>query len=139
MMKKALVTGGGGFIGSRLVRSLLREGNFVRVLDLQEGRLAKDRDANLEFVGLGADHVEGGIVDQETVDEAAKGVDVVYHLGLNWDGHSWGGRLPLADLLDVNIRGTLSLLEAATRPWVKHFLYPNSVALYAKSGSPAVD
>ena len=139
MMKKALVTGGGGFIGSRLVRSLLREGYFVRVLDLQEGRLAKDRDANLEFVGLGADHVKGGMVDQETVDEAAKGVDVVYHLALNWDGHSWGGRLPLADLLDVNIRGTLNLLEAATTHGVKHFLYASSVAVYGKRDSPAMD
>jgi len=111
----------------------------VRVLDLQEGRLAKDRDANLEFVGLGADHVKGGMVDRETVDEATKGVDVVYHLALNWDGHTWSGRMPLADLLDVNIRGTLNLLEAATTHGVKHFLYASSVAVYGKRDSLVMD
>ena len=111
----------------------------MRVLDLQEGRLAKDRDTKLEFVGLGADHVKGGMVDRETVDEATKGVDVVYPLALNWDGHTWSGRMPLADLLDVNIRGTLNLLEAATTHGVKHFLYASSVAVYGKRDSLAMD
>lgn len=139
MARKALVTGGAGFIGSRLVRLLLHEGYFVRVLDIQEGRLRGEHGSNLEFVGSGADDTSGGMMDAPTVDRAIDGVDVVYHLALNWDGHRWSGARPLSDLLNVNIRGTLNLLEAARSRAVKHFLYASSIAVYGKRDSPVMD
>ncbi len=130
-----MVTGGGGFVGSRLVTSLVKAGYFVRVLDVKEGRLAGARDANLEFVGLGADDMKGGMADRATADDATKGIDVVYHLALNWDGNTWGAANALADRLEVNIRGTLNLLDAAKSHGVKHFLYSSSVAVYGKRDS----
>ncbi len=51
------------------------------------------------------------MTDADLVSRAMKGVDVVYHLAINWDGHSWQGKLPLPELFDQNIRGTINLME----------------------------
>ncbi|PYX56367.1 MAG: hypothetical protein DMG73_15585 [Acidobacteria bacterium] len=136
---KALVSGGGGFIGSRLVRRLLERGHRVRVLDVQTGRLKHVDDPNLEFVGLGVDSSRGGMVDRNLVRRAVRGVDVVYHFAINWDGHSWHGKLPLRELFTTNIGGTCNLLEAAKSSGVKHFLFSSSIAVYGKTKSPVLD
>jgi nucleoside-diphosphate-sugar epimerase len=56
---EALVAGGGGFIGSRLVRALLARNWSVRVLDVQYGDLENYR-GKLEFFGVGSDDLRGG-------------------------------------------------------------------------------
>jgi len=137
--RKVLVTGGGGFIGSRLVQALLQQGCRVRVLDIQHGRLAGVTNPNLEFVGIGGDELRGGIGSADIVEEAVKDVDVVYHLAINWDGATWRHTLPLADLFDANVRGTLNLLEAARSQGVRHFLFSSSCAVYGKTRSLVVD
>ena len=137
--KTALVTGGAGFIGSRLVAALLDEGYRVRVLDIQRGRLDGVRSPELEFFGSGGDGRTGGMMDRRTVHDATEGVDIVFHLALNWDGQGWGAALPLADRMDVNIRGTLNLLEAVKSNAVKQFLYASSIAVYGKRDSPVID
>ncbi len=95
----------------------------MRVLDVQTGRLEHVDDPNLEFVGLGVDPLRGGMFDRSLVRRAVRGVDVVYHLAINWDGHSWRGRLPLPELFNDNIRGTCNLLGAAKSSGVKHLLF----------------
>jgi UDP-glucose 4-epimerase len=136
---KALVTGGSGFIGSRLVRRLLERGHRVRVLDVQTGRLKHVDNPNLEFVGLGTDPLRGGMLDPNLVSRAVRGVDVVYHLAINWDGHSWRGALPLPELFNANIRGIWNLLGAAKSSGVKHFLFAGSISVYGKRKSPVLD
>src|SRR5712692_2840 len=54
-------------------------------------------------------------------------------LAINWDGHSWKHRIPLADLFAVNIRGTLNLLEAAIQRKVRHLLFASSAAVYGET------
>jgi nucleoside-diphosphate-sugar epimerase len=137
--RKALVTGGGGFIGSRLVQALLRKGHQVKVLDVQADLLKDMANPNLEFLGIGSSDVRGGMMDKDVVKQAVSDVDVVYHLAINWNGHSWRHMLPLADLFDANIRGTLNLLEAAKSQGVKHFLFSSSCAVYGESESPTLD
>jgi nucleoside-diphosphate-sugar epimerase len=137
--KRALVTGGGGFIGCRLVQALLREGCRVRVLDVQQGRLKGVTKPNLEFAGLGGDPLHRGMYDGDVVTEAVRDVDVVYHLAINWNGHAWRHMLPIADLFDVNLRGTLNLLEAAKSQGVEHFLFSSSCAVYGKAKAQVVD
>ncbi|MEM0357410.1 MAG: NAD-dependent epimerase/dehydratase family protein [Candidatus Bathyarchaeia archaeon] len=79
------------------------------------------------------------MADRKIVRQAVKGVDVVYHLALNWDGATWRHEVPLADLFDVNIRGTLNLLEEAKSGGVKHFLFASSTAVYGDGNVEVVD
>jgi len=137
--KKVLVTGGGGFIGSRLVQALLRKGFAVRVLDVQRWLLEKETDRNLEFIGVGRNDLQGGMSDKSVAEQAVKDVDVIYHLAINWDGHTWRHMLPLADLFDANVRGTLNLLNAAKSHEVKHFLFSSSCAVYGEPKTPVLD
>jgi nucleoside-diphosphate-sugar epimerase len=128
---RVLVAGGAGVIGSRLVHELLRRGYKVRVLDTRYGGLEGVKNhVDLEFVGIGSDGLRGGMMDKQIVKEAVEGVSVVYHLAINWDGASWRHELPVADLLDTNVRGTLNLLEASKSQGVKHFLFSSSAAVY---------
>lgn len=132
--RRVLVVGGTGFLGSRLVRSLLDREHKIKVLDTRHGELKDMRTSpNLEFVGIGSDELCGGMADKRIVKEAVEDVDVVYHLGINWDGASWKHALPLAELFDVNIRGTLNLLEAAKSYGVDHFLFSSSAAVYGET------
>jgi UDP-N-acetylglucosamine 4-epimerase len=137
--KRVLVTGGGGFIGSRLVKALLQKGLAVKVLDTQLGLLKEETNPRLEFVGIGSSDLRGGMVDKDLVEQTVKDVDAIYHLAINWDGFTWGHSLPVSDLFDVNIRGTLNLLEAAKSQEVQHFLYSSSVAAYGETKSLVLD
>ena len=76
--KRILVTGGSGFIGSALVKRLLRDGLGVRVLDdNSRGRPRRlaDVETDIEFVG-------GDVRNFDTVLAAARGMDEVHHLAL---------------------------------------------------------
>jgi nucleoside-diphosphate-sugar epimerase len=137
--KKALVTGGSGFIGSKLVQALLNRQVKVRVLDCQYGPFTTTEDSNLEFVGIGDDELHAGMVDKNVVKRAVKDVDVVYHLAINWDGNTWKHHVPLGDLFEANIRGTLNLLEAARAQRIKHFLFSSSCAVYGSREPQRVD
>jgi len=118
---------------------LLERGCRVKVLDSRYGPFEGKKNPNLEFVGVGSDGLHGGMADRDTVEQAVKNVDVIYHLAINWDGHTWRHTLPLADLFNVNIRGTLNLLEAAKSQGVRHFLFSSSCAAYGESESMIVD
>jgi UDP-glucose 4-epimerase len=119
---KALVTGGGGFIGSNLVRALLERGDDVRVLD----NFSTGNRANLE--GLAVEVVEGELRSYERVHNAVRGVEVVFHLGAL-------GSVPrsVQDPLTssaVNVEGTLNVLLAARDEGVRRVVYSSSSSVY---------
>ncbi len=129
-----LVTGGSGLLGAMLVRKLLDDGQQVKVLDTRYGDLRDVRThRNLEFLGVGAGDLHGGMVDSHTVYKAMRNVRVVYHLAVNWNGHTWRHSLPLTQLFDANVRGTLNLLKAAKSQKVKHFVFSSSAAVYGET------
>ena len=136
---KVLVTGGAGFIGSRLVQTLLQKKCRVKVLDIQLGPFKGETNPNLEFIGVGNDDLRGGMSDRGVVERAVEDVDVIYHLAINWDGHTWRHKIPLADLFDANVRGTLNLLETAKSHGVKHFLFSSSCAVYGEAKTLVLD
>jgi UDP-glucose 4-epimerase len=121
-MSLVLVTGGGGFIGSNLVRGLLELGDEVRVLD----NFATGNRANLE--GLDVEVVEGELRSYERVHNAVRGVEVVFHLGAL-------GSVPrsVQDPLTssaVNIEGTLNVLLAARDEGVRRIVFSSSSSVY---------
>ena len=74
-MAKVLVTGGGGFIGSNLVRGLLERGDAVRILD----NFATGNRANLSGLEDEVEVVEGELRSYERVHNAVRGVEVVFY------------------------------------------------------------
>ena len=125
---KALVTGGGGFIGSHLVEHLLRLGDQVVVLD----DFSSGQPRNLDhLVGRpDLDLVRGSILDDWLVDDLVGECDVVYHLAAAV-GVKMINERPL-DSLRVNIHGTETVLESAAAH-ATPILYASTSEVYGKN------
>ena len=119
---QALVTGGGGFIGSNIARALLERGDSVRVVD----DFSTGREVNLE--GVDVEVVRGSIEDRDTVDRAMRDVEVVFHqaaLPSVKRSVDDPGRTHA-----VNATGTLNVLDAARAAGVRRFVYASSSSAY---------
>jgi nucleoside-diphosphate-sugar epimerase len=121
---RVLVTGGGGFIGSNLVRACLEAGDEVRVLD----DFSTGRRDNLRGVERDVELVQGSVVEPESVRAAVTGREVVYHQAAM-------PSVPrsLEDPVGthaVNATGTLQVLEASRRAGVRRVVYAASSSAY---------
>jgi UDP-glucose 4-epimerase len=110
--KSALVTGGLGFIGSNLVHTLVSLGCRVTVLDNEAPEQGANR-FNLKGIENQVQLCIGDIRDDETVAKAVAGRDFIFELA-GMGSHLDSLEAPFHDL-DVNVRGTLVVLEAARR------------------------
>jgi nucleoside-diphosphate-sugar epimerase len=120
----ALVTGGTGFIGSALVRRLVKDGHTVRVLDNQwRGNAERLSDISGEF-----EFVEGDIRDAGTVETAVKGVDTVYHLAYV-NGTEFFYTKPEL-VLDVGIKGIVNVIDACMKCDVGDLIVASSSEVY---------
>ncbi len=121
-----LVTGGAGFIGSHLISQLLKRKYSVKAMDnLQSGKIEnlKDFDANPNF-----EFFQGDIRDKAALKEAFHGVNAVVHLAALIDITS-----SIADPIlnhEVNVLGTLNVLQEATKSKVGRFVFASSTAVY---------
>lgn len=119
-----LVTGGAGFIGSSIARRLVNDGYFVRVLD----NFATGQRSNLEDISDRIDLVEGDIRDFWTVINATEGIDYILHqAALPSVQRSIINPLTTTE---VNINGTLNILEAARFHKVQRIVYASSSSIY---------
>ena len=126
-MKKYLVTGGAGFIGSHIVKALVKKGYFVRVLD----NLSSGKIENLKEVKKDIDLVKGDIRSQDLCLKAAKGVDFILHqAALRSVPKSF---LNIKEYNDVNISGTVNLLDAAVKNKIKVFVFASSSSVYGET------
>jgi UDP-glucose 4-epimerase len=125
---KALVTGGGGFIGSNLVRRLVERGDQVRVLD----NFSTGNRANLADLAPDVDVVEGELRSYERVHNAVRGVEVVFHQGalpsVPRSVHD-----PLTTSA-VNVEGTLNVLLAARDEGIRRVVLASSSSVYGNTG-----
>ena len=126
-----LVTGGAGFIGSHLVDKLISRGYSVVVLDnFHSGKIESFR----EILGRASfEVIEGDIRDRKAVREAMDGVDAVVHLAALIDVEESVNN-PL-ETRDVNVNGTLNVLNEAVRSGVRKLLFASSTAVYGE-GNP---
>ncbi|HMF44514.1 MAG TPA: GDP-mannose 4,6-dehydratase [Polyangia bacterium] len=127
--RKVLVTGADGFIGSHLVEGLLAAGADVRAFCLynSHGSWGWLEDASAED----QKRIEvrlGDIRDARFVEAALEGVDVVFHLAaLIAIPYSY---VAPESFIDVNVRGTLNVLEAARRQRVRRFVHTSTSEVY---------
>jgi len=126
---RALVTGGAGFIGSHIVEALLKEGCEVIVLDdLSSGRI---ENISSYMNCRGFSFLEGSILDGSLVREAMKDVDVVYHQAAI---RSVPKSVEMPSVVnEVNVTGTLTLLNEALAGGVERFIYASSSSVYGES------
>lgn len=124
-----LITGGAGFIGSNLCEAVLKMGCDVRCLDdFSTGK----RDNIISFQNNPKfELIEGDIRDFDTCINACKDVDYVLHKAA-WGSVPRSIEMPLL-YEEINIKGTLNMLEAARQNKVKKFVYASSSSVYGDS------
>lgn len=117
-----VVTGGAGFIGTNIVKSLIREGYSVRVLD----NFAAGRKP--ERIQKEAEYIEGDIRNMDTLMKAFKGAEGVFHEAA-LPRVSYSLEHPM-ETHDVNVNGTLNVLMAARDSGVKRVVFASSSSSY---------
>jgi dTDP-L-rhamnose 4-epimerase len=129
-MRKVLITGGAGFIGSHLADELLAHGYQVRVLDSLEPQVHGESRRRPEYLAKDVELVVGDVNDRAKVDQALQGVDAVYHFAAAVGvGQSM---YEVAHYTRTNNLGTAVLLEAITKNPVGRLLVASSMSLYGE-------
>ncbi|MBC8507189.1 MAG: NAD-dependent epimerase/dehydratase family protein [Anaerolineales bacterium] len=126
-MTVSLVTGGAGFIGSHIVHQLVERGDQVKILD----NFSTGKWENLVLIGDDVEIIEGDLREAQQVVHAVKGVDLVFH-----QAAMVSVPLSMEDpqfCFDVNVKGTLNLLQAAQIANVKQVVMASSCAVYGDS------
>jgi UDP-N-acetylglucosamine/UDP-N-acetylgalactosamine 4-epimerase len=121
-----LVTGSAGFIGSNLVEAILNLGYKVKGLD--DFSTGKKENVEEFIENPNYEFIEGTILDIDTCKDACKDVDFVLHQAA-WGSVPRSIEMPLF-YEEVNIRGTLNMMEAARQNNVKKFVYASSSSVY---------
>jgi len=111
-MSRVVVTGGGGFIGSAIVRRLLARGEQVVVIG---------RSLYPELSAAGALCLQGDIADQPFMDQALRGAELVFHVAAK--AGVWGGWKEYAH---VNIEGTATVLKSCRKNHVPALVYTST-------------
>ena len=119
-----LVTGGGGFIGSNIVEALVGAGQRVRVLD----DFSNGLESNLTPFGDAVEVVHGDIRDASTVARAVDGIEVVLHLAALGSVPRSIENPALSN--DVNVGGTVNVLDQAQRAGVGRIVFSSSSSVY---------
>jgi len=125
-MPTSLVTGGGGFIGSHLARSLLARGQRVRILD----NFSTGKPANIADIQDRVELIEGSVADADVCQRACEGVDFVFHKAA-------APSVPKSvedpqTAHQSNAEGTFNMLIAARDAKVRRFVFAGSSAAYGE-------
>ena len=121
---EVLITGGTGFIGSRLALQCLEKGYAVRVLGQENTAAEADNKRLLE--GRGAKVTVASVTQREQLFEALHGVDLVYHLA----AAQHEANVPDRRFWEVNVTGTKNILEASVNARVKRFVHGSTIGVY---------
>lgn len=127
--QKILVTGGFGFIGSHIVDQLAKKDNEIIVYDnLSSGKL----DFLQKHIGKPYfTFIEGDLLDSESIDDACKNIDFVFHVAANPDVKL--GATNTRVHFDQNITATYNLLEAIRKNDVKNIAFTSTSTVYGEA------
>ena len=120
----ALVTGGAGFIGSHIASALIAEGARVRILD----DLSTGHRENLDEISGGIDFIQGSVADEELLNKALEGVELVFHEAAIPSVPRSVEEPRQTHIASVD--GTFSLLVAARDQKVRRIVYAASSSAY---------
>ncbi len=121
-----LVTGGAGFIGSNLCEAILNMGYKVKCLDNLSTGFMHNIESFLDNPNF--TFIKGDIRDYETCFNVCKGVDYVLHQAA-WGSVPRSNEMPLL-YEEINVVGTLNMMEAARQNKIKKFVYASSSSVY---------
>jgi UDP-glucose 4-epimerase len=123
--EKVLVTGGAGFIGSNLVKTLIATGNSVIVLDnFMSGFISNiEKLPNINII-------EGDIRDKNAVEKAMHDVEIVFHLAASV-GNKRSIDYPIIDA-EINVLGTIQILEAARKFGIRKIVTSSSAGIFGE-------
>jgi len=128
-MRKVLVTGGAGFIGSNLVETLVKRGDRVRVLD----NFSTGHHRNLAAIEGDVEVIEGDVQDPQAAADAAEGVDCIFHQAA-LASVPMSVERPL-DTNEACVTGTVNLLNEARKAGVRRVVYAASSSAYGDQPS----
>jgi len=129
-MKRILITGGAGFIGSHLTDELLAQGYQIRILDSLSEQVHGPKQQRPEYLDSDVELVVGDVRDRDAVRRSLKGVDAVYHFAaMVGVGQSM---YEVAKYTSVNNEGTAVLLEALIEKPVERLVVASSMSLYGE-------
>jgi UDP-glucose 4-epimerase len=120
---RALVTGGAGFIGSNIVKRLLKLGGQPVVLDDLSSGYKENLLPEAKFI-------RGDVRDRETVEKAMAGCGVVFHLAASV-GNKRSIDDPFTDA-SINLIGTLQVLEAARKHGIRRVVFSSSAGIFGE-------
>lgn len=130
---KVLITGGTGFIGSRLALKLLDDGHSVRVFGQINNKV---ENANAETLKkAGAECWLNTIVEQDAVAAALEGVDLVFHFA----AAQHEANVSESVFWDVNVKGTQTIVDESIRAGVRRFIHGSTIGVFGSALEGTID
>jgi nucleoside-diphosphate-sugar epimerase len=126
-MEKILITGGTGFIGSRLALRLISDGHQVRVYG-QKNTTAETENAG-ELRRAGAEMIFGSMLDRKGIKKITEDVDIVYHLA----AAQHEANVPDKVFWDVNYKGTELLTQACIKEGIRRLVHGSTIGVYGSA------
>jgi dihydroflavonol-4-reductase len=129
MSKVCLVTGANGHLGNNLVRQLIEQGYTVKAG-------VRDTSNTAPFDGLDCELVYTDILNKQAMEQALDGVDILFQAAAVFK--HWAAD-PEKEIVEANIKGTETVIEAAATAGVKQVIYISSVASVGHNGLPLAE
>jgi nucleoside-diphosphate-sugar epimerase len=130
---KVFITGGTGFIGSRLAIASREKGHTVALLGQTNTQAEQENQQLLERHGITT--TLGSVLEKEKLVELARGCDVVFHLA----AAQHEANVPDEHFYQVNVEGTRNMLEASAAGGVKRFLHGSTIGVYGSAMEGQID